>query len=285
MRRLLTGFVVAAIAAVVPTLALAGNQEVAEQIAHNLRHSGQMSDYKIGVKYQDGTAWLLGRVSSEEQMNTALRLTFQISSVNRVVNDLTVAGSRQLSLRRASRRDACAAAARSAILSAARRLTPRRPSGQGGSVWQSGCNRPRMRSQQGYADRVPSSYTQASVRAGRRRGAAADAGVSTSEAGSRWSSWRSADGDDAAEHAGPDGAQRRPVADVHGGQQPGRRGAGPLRPALHAQLCLAKLCGLSKLRRRDLSEAVFADGLAVHRPVLSVSPGSAGMAESDLGMG
>ena len=72
MRRFLTGFVVAAIAAVVPALALAGNQEVAEQIASKLRNSGQMSDYKIGVKYQDGTAWLRGRVASEEQMKTAL---------------------------------------------------------------------------------------------------------------------------------------------------------------------------------------------------------------------
>jgi hypothetical protein len=92
MRRMLIGFVVAAIA-IVPTLALAGNQQVAEQIAHKFKHSGQMSDYKIGVKYQDGTAWLFGRVASEEQMNTALRLTFQIASVNRVVNDLTVPGS------------------------------------------------------------------------------------------------------------------------------------------------------------------------------------------------
>ena len=77
MRRFLMGFVVAAIIAVVPALALAGNQEVAEQIANRLRNSGQMSDYKIGVKYQDGTAWLRGRVSSEEQMKTALRLVFQ----------------------------------------------------------------------------------------------------------------------------------------------------------------------------------------------------------------
>jgi len=56
MRRFLTSFVVAAIAAVVPALALAGNQEVAEQIASRLKTSGQMSDYKIGVKFQEGTA-------------------------------------------------------------------------------------------------------------------------------------------------------------------------------------------------------------------------------------
>jgi len=91
MRRLLIGFVVAAVAAVVPTLALAGNQEIAEQIAYRLRNSGQMNDYKIGVKYQNGTAWLHGRVASEEQMNTALRLVFQTPGVSRVVNELALA--------------------------------------------------------------------------------------------------------------------------------------------------------------------------------------------------
>lgn len=93
MRRMLTGFVVAAAWAVLPTLALAGNQQVAEQIARNLRQSGQMSDYKIAVKYQNKTAWLSGHVASEEQMDAALRLTFQVQSVDRVVNNLTVASS------------------------------------------------------------------------------------------------------------------------------------------------------------------------------------------------
>jgi len=93
MRRFLTGFVVAVVAAVVPALALAGNQQVAEQIANRLRSSGQMSDYKIGVKYQNGTAWLHGRVSSPEQMKTALRLVFKTASVDRVVNELAVTPS------------------------------------------------------------------------------------------------------------------------------------------------------------------------------------------------
>jgi hypothetical protein len=93
MRRIFTGFAVAAIIAVVPTLALAGNQEIAEQIAHKLRNSGQMNDYKIGVKCQDGTAWLRGRVTDEEQMNTALKLVFQTPGVTRVVNELTFASA------------------------------------------------------------------------------------------------------------------------------------------------------------------------------------------------
>lgn len=90
MRLLLTGFVVAAITAVVPTLVLAGNQKVAEDIANRLQGSGQMNDYKIGVKYQDGTAWLRGRVTNQGQMETALRLVFRTPEVDRVVNQLTI---------------------------------------------------------------------------------------------------------------------------------------------------------------------------------------------------
>ena len=93
MRRFLTGFVVAAVTAVVPVLALAGNQEVAEQIARNLRSSGQMSNYKVGVKYQDGTVWLRGHVSNQEQIKTVLTLVFQTPGVTRVVNELSVASS------------------------------------------------------------------------------------------------------------------------------------------------------------------------------------------------
>ena len=90
MRRLLVGLVVAAATVLAPAFAMAGNQEVAEKIAASLRQSGQLKSYKIGVKYQDGTAWLKGEVASREQMNTALRLVFQAPGVTRVVNDLTV---------------------------------------------------------------------------------------------------------------------------------------------------------------------------------------------------
>lgn len=93
MRRLLTGFVVAAVTAVIPVLALADNREVAKQIARNLDNSGQMSSYKIGVKCQNGTVWLRGQVSSQEQMKTALALTFQTPGVSRVINELSVGES------------------------------------------------------------------------------------------------------------------------------------------------------------------------------------------------
>jgi hypothetical protein len=81
---------VAASIALIPAWAMAGNQEVAEQVAANLRESGQLHGYKIGVKCQDGTAWVRGAVSNHEQMNTALNLVLQTPGVTRVVNNLAI---------------------------------------------------------------------------------------------------------------------------------------------------------------------------------------------------
>lgn len=95
MRRFMNAMVVAATTVLVAWPALAGNQEVAEQIAGNLRQSGQLSDYRITVKYQDGTAWVNGQVGSNEQINAALKVVFDTPGVNRVVNELTLAARQQ----------------------------------------------------------------------------------------------------------------------------------------------------------------------------------------------
>lgn len=97
MRTLMVGLVVAVTAAFVPTWAMAANQEVAEQIAANLRTSGQLHNYKIGVKVQDGTAWLRGRVPSQQQLNAALKVVFETEGVKRVVNKLEVGSTAQAS--------------------------------------------------------------------------------------------------------------------------------------------------------------------------------------------
>jgi hypothetical protein len=81
---------VAAAAALVPMWAMAGNQEVAEQIATALRDSGQLHGYRVGVKYQDGTAWLKGQVANRDDMSNAMQLAFAVPGVTRVVNNLTV---------------------------------------------------------------------------------------------------------------------------------------------------------------------------------------------------
>lgn len=90
MRRFVIGWMNAAAAIALTTAAWAGNQDVAEQIAKDLRQSGQMRDYKIGVKYQQGTVWLVGRVNSEQQLTTALNVVMQSPHVERVVNNLSV---------------------------------------------------------------------------------------------------------------------------------------------------------------------------------------------------
>jgi hypothetical protein len=93
MRRSLIGIVVAAATALVPLASLAGNQEIAEQVAKSLRASGQLHDYKVGVKAQDGTVWLKGQVTNEEQAKAALALASQVPGVTKVKNELVVASA------------------------------------------------------------------------------------------------------------------------------------------------------------------------------------------------
>ncbi len=91
MRRLLTT-IVAAAATLIPVLALAENpnQQMAQQIANHLRQSGQLHQYKIAVKYKDGTAWLQGQVRDAEQARTAMNLALEPEGVERVVNNLFI---------------------------------------------------------------------------------------------------------------------------------------------------------------------------------------------------
>ncbi len=93
MRSLLTGLVVSAIVALVPMSAMADNQQLADRIADNLQKSGQLSSYKIAVKYQNGTAWLKGKVQNQQQMSAALRTAFRTDGVNRVVNCMKIDSS------------------------------------------------------------------------------------------------------------------------------------------------------------------------------------------------
>jgi hypothetical protein len=90
MRRLLNGLVVLAILGAMPMLALADNQEVANDIAKSLRDSGRLEHYKIGVRYQEGTVWVRGYVSDQQQMAAALNLAAATKGVERVVNELQI---------------------------------------------------------------------------------------------------------------------------------------------------------------------------------------------------
>lgn len=93
MSRLLSVIVVAATTVLVPLFAVAGNQEIADQISQTLKHNGKLSDYRIAVKFQDGAATLKGRVASQTQMNTVLKLVYETPGVSRVVNELSIGKS------------------------------------------------------------------------------------------------------------------------------------------------------------------------------------------------
>jgi hypothetical protein len=70
----------------------AGDRAAAQQIAQNMKLSGQLKDYRVGVKYQDGVAWLTGSVTSAEQKSIAERIARETDGVERVVSKLEVAG-------------------------------------------------------------------------------------------------------------------------------------------------------------------------------------------------
>ena len=94
MRRTFWSFAICTIAVLTPALALGGEREdkaTAEQIATYLRDSGKMQKYSVGVKYRNGTVWLSGKVSSDQQMKTALAVISDIEGIEQIVNNMTVA--------------------------------------------------------------------------------------------------------------------------------------------------------------------------------------------------
>ncbi len=65
---------------------------MAQQIGRELKESGQLRNYRIGIEYQDGVAVISGAVTSEEQRETAIRLAQQVQGVSHVVSKLSVPG-------------------------------------------------------------------------------------------------------------------------------------------------------------------------------------------------
>jgi hypothetical protein len=66
----------------------AAEKRVAQQIGSHLKQSGQLHDYRVGVKFRDGVAYLAGNVSSIEQRDLAVRLAQQVDGVTHVVSKL-----------------------------------------------------------------------------------------------------------------------------------------------------------------------------------------------------
>ncbi len=98
MQRIVFALAVVAMTAGAPLGALAGDREdraTAEQIATLIRDSGQLQNYSLGVKYKNGTVWLSGRVTNDQQMQAALQVVSDIEGIEQIVNNLEVgAGSK-----------------------------------------------------------------------------------------------------------------------------------------------------------------------------------------------
>lgn len=78
----------------IATSAAAGTAEdtaMAQRIATYLKNSGQLQNYRLGVKYQDGTVELLGDVTDPGQEQIAVGLTERMAGVRQVISRLEVA--------------------------------------------------------------------------------------------------------------------------------------------------------------------------------------------------
>jgi hypothetical protein len=66
------------------------NQQIADNIAEQLRQDGRLRGYSIDVSYRDGTAEVRGTVADQPQREEALRLVQGVPGVERVVDHLTL---------------------------------------------------------------------------------------------------------------------------------------------------------------------------------------------------
>jgi BON domain-containing protein len=70
------------------------DQQIAQQIIERLqaeKKAGTLKGFSIDLQVDDGTVWLSGRVTSDQQQARALDLARRVGGVKQVVNDLAIA--------------------------------------------------------------------------------------------------------------------------------------------------------------------------------------------------
>ncbi|TWU27531.1 BON domain-containing protein [Bythopirellula polymerisocia] len=95
MRSFMLGFALLITAlgpAVSTTTAATSNENTAQQIADNLKESGRLKGYRVGVKYEDGVAWLKGTVTSEHQKMLTEEIARNSEGVQHVISKIEVVG-------------------------------------------------------------------------------------------------------------------------------------------------------------------------------------------------
>ncbi len=93
MRRLVVGLAMAAAAIIAPAWALAGDQEIADEIVRQLRDkkaAGELTGFGIDLEIDQGTVWLKGHVNSSDQLDMVLAIARDVDGVEEVVDDLTI---------------------------------------------------------------------------------------------------------------------------------------------------------------------------------------------------
>ena len=243
MRQFFMVTLVAVAAGLLPAMVRADspNQEAAQKISDHLTKSGQLVfGDKIAVRYLNGTVWLQGHVHNQEQLNKAVAVVFATEGV--VINQVV---RDELMIDGAKPGSAANPSATKTVGSAANPL-------RGSSDMAADVNR---------VQALPSSFSasHATTPVAMMQPVAAPEALPAPAAAS--------------------GVPGAAVANVRPGHRRGRCGAGALRPSGDAGLRLAELCRVSKLCGVDLSQAVLADGLAVHRSLLSVSASSLRLAK------
>jgi hypothetical protein len=95
MRKVILGLAIATVAlgqADRASANAADDRAAAQHIAENMKTSGQLKDYRVGVKFQDGVAWLMGTVTSPEQKAIAEQIARETPGVDRIISKLEVTG-------------------------------------------------------------------------------------------------------------------------------------------------------------------------------------------------
>ncbi|TWT47175.1 BON domain-containing protein [Botrimarina hoheduenensis] len=90
MRTFVMACALVAFVGATPAWAESAADQMAQQVADALRDSGQLANYRVGVKYEDGVAWLLGSVTSPAQAEAAAQIAQSIEGIDHVVNKLEV---------------------------------------------------------------------------------------------------------------------------------------------------------------------------------------------------
>ena len=66
------------------------DQAAASRIAKELKQSGKLHDYKIGVKVRDDTVWLMGKVTDASQAQAAVEIARGHAPSQRVISELAI---------------------------------------------------------------------------------------------------------------------------------------------------------------------------------------------------